>query len=214
MIDSESGKRGSGFILRRYIKIDAGAGSGLVSEHMGRSGMRRQTAFGHAITVLAVVLLVSVYGLALTVRPHRGERKAEQKQVEALEEQWRQGMLQSDSTKLDKLMADDFLGISANGVLSNKAQYLSKIESRRYSFTKLEFDDVKIRIRGELAIVTALVRVEGQLDGDPQSGTFRYTRVYRLIPNTGWRVINFEATRVSNPPNGSTDMRKGVPIPR
>jgi ketosteroid isomerase-like protein len=181
---------------------------------MERSGMRRQTAFGPAMTVLAAVLLVSVYGLALTVHPHRGERKAEQKQVEALEEEWRQGMLQADASKLDKLMADDFLGISANGMLSNKAQYLNKVGTRRYSFTKLSFDEMKVRIRGELAIVTALVQVDGQLDGDPQVGTFRYTRVYRLIPGTGWRVINFEATRVSNPPNGSTDMRKGVPLPK
>jgi len=38
--------------------------------------------------------------------------------------------------------------------------------------------------------------VEGTNEGMSVKGTYRYTRVYRRLPDGNWKITSFEATRV------------------
>jgi len=68
------------------------------------------------------------------------------------------------------------------------------------AITKLEISDMKIKRVGSIAIVTSLALLEGEANGNPMSGSYRYTRVYQHLPSGVWRVTSFEATRI--PRNG------------
>ncbi len=147
---------------------------------------------------------------AASIKPHR-TGKADQQAITGIEDQLRTALLAGDSTVLDKFLADDFLGISANGTLSDKQQYMRRIGKREHMFTQIDNIDRKIRIQPATAIVTTTSNVSGKLDGTPIQGVYRYTRVYARQPNGNWKVINFEATRVSGAKNDG-DLNRGIPM--
>ena len=155
----------------------------------------------------AVVVVPRLH--AASIRPHRNG-KLDQQAIFGIEDQIRVALLAGDSTVLDRVLADDFLGISANGTLSDKQQYLRRIGKREHSFTRIDTVERKIRLQPATAIVTTTANVTGNLDGLPIAGMFRYTRVYARQPSGNWRVINFEATRVSG--LGGSDLNRGIPV--
>ena len=167
--------------------------------------------------LLLAVFLLGALGVvagprahALSIKPHR-TGKADQQAISGIEDQIRTALLTADSSVLDRVLADDFLSISANGTLSDKQQYLRRIGKHEHQFTRIDTLERKIRIQPSTAIVTTTVNVLGKLDGSPIAGVFRYTRVYARQPGGVWKVINFEATRVSGA-KGSGDLNRGVPV--
>ena len=146
---------------------------------------------------------------AYSIRPHRPGH-AEQQQIEHLEDEIRQALLTGDTGILEKLLADDFLGISANGTLSDRQQYLRRIGKREHQFSRIDVVDRKVRMQPASAIVVTTANVMGKLDATPVSGLFRYTRVYSREANGSWRLRNFEATRVAG--SAGDEMTRGTPV--
>jgi ketosteroid isomerase-like protein len=97
---------------------------------------------------------------------------------------------------MDKLLADDYFGISNSGQLNNKTQQLDRLRRRMFVLTKIDVSDVKIKLVGRVGIVTSLARIEGTNDGQAVAGTYRYTRIYKRYPDGSWKITNFEVTRV------------------
>ena len=150
------------------------------------------------IRVLLVGLTALLTTLPLYAGPHRGARTMRD-QIEALETQWKKAALANDIEAMDHLLSDDYLGITANGQVVTKPQQLDRMRTRNFSVSTLQVSDVKIKLISQhAAIVTSLAQVEGTNDGRPLHGSFRYTRVYQRIPNDGWKITSFEATRVPN----------------
>ena len=122
-----------------------------------------------------------------------------------LEEQWRQAQLGGDVAAMDKLLSDDYVGISMTGQVNTKTQQLDRLRTRAVQLTKISLTDMKVKLLGlsaNVAIVTSLAEVEGTADGASVQGLYRYTRVYQRMPNGAWKITNFEATRV---PKGRRD---------
>jgi ketosteroid isomerase-like protein len=117
----------------------------------------------------------------------------------SLEQQWRAASLSGDSAEIDKLLSDDYVGISWNGQVSTKAMQLDHIRTHNFILSKLDVSDVKVKVVGPIAIVTSTADIEGINDGSPMHGTFRYTRIYQRLPQGTWKITNFEATRVPGP---------------
>lgn len=148
-----------------------------------------------AATALAIVLGALGIGPALAnPTPHPKKHDAKQ-EVEGLEEQWRVAQLAGDIATMDKMMSDDYVGISMTGEVDTKAQQLRRVTDRRLMLTKLELSDMKVKLVGAVAIVTSRAQVEGTNDGKPVKGMFRYTRIYQHLPSGEWKITSFEATR-------------------
>lgn len=141
---------------------------------------------------LAVVLIAA----PLYAGPHRGGRNTRE-QIEALESQWKKAILSNDLESMDHLLSEDYLAITASGQVVTKPQQLDRMRTRNFAISSLDVSDVKIKLISQhAAIVTSLAQVEGTNDGRPLHGSFRYTRVYQRVPNDGWKITSFEATRV------------------
>ncbi len=116
-----------------------------------------------------------------------------------LEEQWRQAQVSGDVATMDKLLSEDYVGISMTGQVNTKTQQLDRLRTRTLQLTKINLSDMKVKLLGlnaNVAIVTSLAEVEGTADGANVQGLYRYTRVYQRMPNGAWKITNFEATRV------------------
>jgi ketosteroid isomerase-like protein len=145
---------------------------------------------------LLIGLTVVLVALPMHAGPHRGSRTMRE-QIEALETKWKSAILANDIEAMDLLLSDDYLGITASGQVVTKPQQLDRMRSHNVMITSMDVSDVKIKLISQhAAIVTSLVQAEGTNDGRPLHGSFRYTRVYQRIPNDGWKITSFEATRV------------------
>jgi ketosteroid isomerase-like protein len=152
---------------------------------------------GSAVLLAAVVMgwpASTAFGLHM--QPLHEKKHDAKKQVEALEEQWRQAQLSGDVATMDKLLSDDYIGISMTGQVSTKMQQLDRMRSHKFILSKLDLGEMQVKLVGSIAIVTSRAEVEGTNDGVPVQGTFRYTRVYQRLPSGTWKITSFEATRV------------------
>jgi ketosteroid isomerase-like protein len=136
-------------------------------------------------------------------QPLHEKKHDAKRQVEALEEQWRQAQLVGDVAAMDKLLADDYIGITMTGQVNTKTQQLDRMRMHKIALTKLDLGERQVKLVGAIAIVTSRAEVEGTNEGTPVKGTYRYTRVYQRLPSGGWKITSFEATRVPGPKNPS-----------
>jgi len=130
------------------------------------------------------------------VHRHHPAKRMEKEQIEQLEAQWTQSMLDDDVTAMDKLLADDYLGVTASGDMVTKTQQLDRMRNRKLMVTKLDTSEIKVKLIGQIAIVTSLAQVDAEAEGKPISGRYRYQRVYQRLPNGSWKITSFAATRI------------------
>jgi ketosteroid isomerase-like protein len=126
----------------------------------------------------------------------RGQKHSYEKQVEQMEAQWRQAQLSVDPQMMERLLADDYIGITSTGLVVTKEEQLNRTRNRTAVLTRLDVSDVKVKVLGSTAIVTSRANVEGTNEGVAVNGMYRYTRVYGRLPNGTWKIVNFESTRI------------------
>jgi ketosteroid isomerase-like protein len=165
------------------------------------SGLRRFGRCGAALLLASLVAASPIVAGAQPVpsHPHKEHKRDYRREIEAVEQQWRTAQLAGDVATMDKLLADDYFGISIAGQLNNKTQQLERLEKRTLVLTKIDVSDVKIKLVGRVGIVTSLAQIEGVNEGESMKGTYRYTRVYKRYPDGSWKITNFEVTRVPEP---------------
>jgi len=169
--------------------------------------------------MMAVVLLtcfIALVGAQQAQAANHGHEKKHdvKKLVEALEEQWRKAQLAGDVATMDKMLSEDFIGISMSGQVNTKAQQLERVRSRKLVVTKVELSDMKVKLVDSVAIVTSQAEVEGTNEGVSVKGKYRYTRVYQRRPSGDWKITSFEATRIQAPRSQSEkEKTSGSPPP-
>src|SRR5438309_7586455 len=157
----------------------------------------RRTLIATAMLLTAVVMGASAPAFCADWNQPLHEKKHDAKrQVEALEEQWRQAQLAGDVSTMDKLLSDDYIGITMTGQVNTKTQQLDRMRMHKIAITKLDLGERQVKLVGSIAIVTSRAEVEGTNEGAPVKGTYRYTRVYQRLPTGAWKITSFEATRV------------------
>jgi ketosteroid isomerase-like protein len=148
--------------------------------------------------LLTIVLGLVALGISLpaAAEPKHVGKKDFKHEIESLEDQWRVAQLANDVATMDKLLSEDYVGISMAGQVNTKAQQLDRVRNRTLNITSMTLSDVKVKLIGKIAIVTSLAEIVGSNDGASMTGTYRYTRVYQRLPTGAWKITNFEATRV------------------
>lgn len=146
------------------------------------------------VVLLTVSLLIFAGRPAHAAFPHHDARSIH-KQVEALEMQWREAQLNNNVSDMDHLLADDYVGISANGTIESKAQALAVRQAGTLHIKQLELSDLKVRLYGDTAVVTSRAELQGSNGQRDISGTYRYTRVYTRRLGQ-WKIVSFEASRI------------------
>lgn len=147
-----------------------------------------------APALLLLGLLAIAFPRPSLALPHH-ESHADHKQIETLEEQWRQAIVSNNVGQMDHLLADDYLGISANGTVETKAEALAQRRAGTVRVTQLDISDMKVRVYGDTAVVTSRAHVEGTNGQSSISGNYRYTRVYNRRLGQ-WKIVSFEASRM------------------
>ena len=126
--------------------------------------------------------------------PHH-EKSEIHKEIEALEHEWQQAVVTNNVGDMDRLLADDYVGISSNGTIENKQQELAQSSAGTVRISRMDITDTRVRVYGDTAVVTSQAQLEGTNGTSDISGHYRYTRVYARRLGQ-WKIVSFEASRV------------------
>ena len=123
----------------------------------------------------------------------------EEVEVGMLDRAWADAIPRRDTAFVNRILADDFTGIDPAANTFTKASYLQDVASGAFSLDRIQLDAVKPRVFGDVAVVTSLIKINGQ----PTGG--RMTNVY--VKRQGrWRCVSSHAS-------GRTDPFGMVPAP-
>jgi ketosteroid isomerase-like protein len=97
-----------------------------------------------------------------------------QDEILALEATWGVAPLEGDLETVDRVTAEDWIGVGPWGEVMGKADLLEMLSSRPAPFETATYDQVRAFVYGPCAVVTSLFRGQGK------EGTFeqRFMRVY------------------------------------
>lgn len=145
---------------------------------------------------LAPLLLLALSAPTLHAGLGKALKHERHHEIDQLEQAWCAAVLHADTGELGNLLADDYISITAKGMLQTKAQALENLRSRQTQIVSLAISDRKVRFYGFTAVVTSLARVEGTKDNEDISGSFRYTHVYVRTPAGLWKLVSAESSRI------------------
>jgi ketosteroid isomerase-like protein len=161
------------------------------ADYYPRTHMHRRV---HVQVLLVAAICLVMAHPAFGLLPHKDNR-AIHKEIEALEQRWREAIISNNVAEMDHLLADDYIGISANGTVETKAQALAARKAGTVRITQLDLNDLKVRVYGDTAVVTSKADLAGTNGQSDISGNYRYTRVYNKRLGQ-WKIVSFEASRM------------------
>jgi ketosteroid isomerase-like protein len=110
-------------------------------------------------------------------------------QIEDAEERLRTAMLHSDVSALDELLAPELIFTNHLGQLLGKENDLAAYRSGTLKVKELKPSEQRVRLHGDVAVVSVRMQLSGMYDGKPANGDFRFTRVWALSPRMTWHVV-------------------------
>jgi len=131
------------------------------------------------------LLLLAVFAHAQS--PSQKESKVVE-EIRKVDRERIQAQVSADRAALDRIYADDFIGIGPSGTLRTKKDVLSDFTSGSLKFQSITTDDVQVRVYGNAAVETGLSTMKGQDAGKVVPEENRFTRVW--IKQEGrWRLV-------------------------
>ena len=148
-----------------------------------------------AIAVLSLALPVIALGQEQTAS--RGQRSSVERAIRQLDNERIQAQIGADAVALDRIYADDFIGVGPSGTVRTKAQVISDFTSGNLKFQSITTDEVQVRVYENTAVETGSSIMIGQDKGKAVPRDTRFTRVW--VKQQGrWRLVaNHYSSRIA-----------------
>ena len=150
------------------------------------------------LLVIAVVIAAVV---PLAVGQKQNARRSHTQSVVAairkLDEERIQAQIHADAAALERIYADDFIGIGPSGTVRTKPQVLVDFTSHDLKFQSITTDDVRIRVYGNTVVETGRSTMVGQDKGRVVPRDNRFTRVWVRRQGRWQLVANHYSTLIS-----------------
>lgn len=111
-------------------------------------------------------------------------------QLTELEHEWTVANINADKNKLDRILADDYVGASSEGKSQGKAEYIRTIE-RDTSIEKWDFEDLDVALKGDRASLRGTIRLQLR----EQTLAFRFTDKF-VWRDARWQAVSSEVTPI------------------
>lgn len=123
-------------------------------------------------------------------RENQSVSKAE-RELRQLERSLLAAIQAKDTEKLKLIWADEYLGTAPDGRVVNKADLLSAVKGGALALESLEVADLRVRLFGDVAVMTGHAAVKARVDNEDYSGSYRGTGIF--IKRQGrWEVIGVQ----------------------
>jgi ketosteroid isomerase-like protein len=148
-------------------------------------------------TVAGIALAVAVAIAAVAANAGQTPTSPEQALV-TLENDWSQASIKRDGATLQHFYADEYVFTDADGNTSTKAKEIANLTSGAFRLTAYKFEDVKVRVYGEVAVVTGRNTIKGTWEDIERdvSGPYRFTDVF-VRRNGRWQCVASQSSRIT-----------------
>ena len=122
--------------------------------------------------------------------PSAAQNKADpaSSKITALETKWNDAYKRGDAAGMESVLADDFIITVEDGATFSKTGYLAHTADSELHVKISEMTDLRVRMHGNLAIVTGAYHEKGTSKRRPYESRDRFTDVW-MKTNSGWQVI-------------------------
>jgi ketosteroid isomerase-like protein len=111
-----------------------------------------------------------------------------------LEKEFAAAIVKNDPEAIGRFVTDDWIIINADGGIIDKERFLEVIKSGTLTHEMMESDDIRIRVYGDSAVVSALTRTKGKFIGQ-EFGTHERATDFLVSLNGQWRCALTQLTR-------------------
>jgi len=114
-----------------------------------------------------------------------------------MENEFAEAIVRNDLEGIGGLVADDWIIIEPDGGIVDRKRFFEVIKSGALTHEKMESEDLRVRVYGDSAVVTAVTRAKGKFMGQEFSTQERATDVF--VKREGrWRCVLTHLTRLPN----------------
>jgi len=129
---------------------------------------------------------------------HNGDSStAVAKELREIEDQLAAAWVAGDRSVHERVLAEDWSVIDAQGRIRNKAEVLEEMFRPGERELTGKIDEVNVRPYGDWAIVTGKTYVAGRYEGNDIEVTLRFMDVFRRREGT-WQVVASQATLLND----------------
>jgi ketosteroid isomerase-like protein len=137
---------------------------------------------------LAMGSLLLIAAVSAHAQPRNQGSRGVVEEIRKADRERIQAQVHADAVALDRIYADDFIGVGPSGTVRTKKDVLADFASGSLKFQSITTDEVRIRVYGDTAVETGLSTMKGQ-DADkvvPEEN--RFTRVW-IKQGGRWRLV-------------------------
>ena len=139
------------------------------------------------IALLALSASSTVLGQKQDARNDQG--KSIDQIIRQLDSERIQAQIDADTVALNRLYADDFIGVGPSGAVRTKPQVISDFTSGGLKFQSITTDEVQVRVYGNTAVETGRSTMIGQDKNKVVPRDNRFTRVWVKLHGT-WQLVS------------------------
>jgi len=122
-----------------------------------------------------------------------------EQEVRRLTDAWATAELRGDVAFLERTFADDFIGIGPLGFMLTKQEWIARHQSGDLQYETLTFDEIKVRVYHETAILTGRQVQQGAYRGNSIKAQLRTTLVF--VQQQGqWRLASLHLSTIGQAP--------------
>jgi ketosteroid isomerase-like protein len=118
----------------------------------------------------------------------RNDQKEVERYIVESERQWAESVATGDSSVVERILADDFVGVDPKGRLYDKAKMIADTRDSRQNFVSNHLNEVKVRFYGETAIAQGDESWERRTG---ERGRFVWTDTW-IRRNGRWQIVAAE----------------------
>src|SRR5262245_56139021 len=112
-----------------------------------------------------------------------------------LEKEFAETIVNNDLEGLGRVVADDWVIIDPNGEIVDRTRFFEVIKSGALTHDMMESEELRVRVYGDSAVVTAVTRTTGTFMGQEFSTRERATDVF--VKRDGrWQCVLTHLTRL------------------
>lgn len=114
--------------------------------------------------------------------------------VKRLERDWADAAAHNDADKVNRILAEDFVGNWADGSHTTKKEELGMLRSGTEKYEMNEIVETTVRVFGHTAIVSGKQTETSVIGGKNATGTYNFTDIF-LKRGAGWQTVASQTPR-------------------
>ena len=134
------------------------------------------------------VVVLFLVSSAVAQSPRRADRASVERYIRESEAQWAESVATGDTSAIQRILSDDFIGTDPKGNLYDKAQMIADTKDAPKYFVSNHLDQVKIRFFGNTAVAQGS---ESWVRRDGERGRFVWTDTW-VLRNGRWQIVAAE----------------------